>query len=371
MLNNQKFGKRLVQAGVISQTQLEEALRQQQVQEGRLGELLVQLGFVSEATVLQFLAAEFRTRYVSTERLAKARIPRQVLELLPLNVAEHYHLIPVLYDPDNSTLSIVTSDPQNEASLREVHMITRVRELRVYVALQSAVQAAIRKHYRNEQNAFEALLQKDQVNYNATHGAEYGQTRGAYVNANYGYTYENTGDNTNVSSVPGYGQGNTAYATFDQYNNTSNRDYNADYVDDDVTRIHSNFHETLYSDSDVYHEQTSQSRESLLLQTSLQWMRLFSERLRQSNEAYASHMARQEPLFRLVLKRLNLDPVSSDDIELAFYVHQIFCDEYPRPDLMSLEKNDERQVETQEQYLEELSRFKMIPLPTNTFHILQ
>ena len=407
MLDNQKFGKRLVQAGVINQAQLDEALRQQQVQEGRLGEILVRLGYVSESTVLQFLAAEFRTRYVSTERLAKARIPQQVLDLLPLSIAEHFHLIPVLYDPENSTLSIVTSDPQNDGSLREVHMITRVRELRVYVALQSAVQAAIRKHYRGDVNAFAPLL----------HGQYYeGAEPHSSQSPDYPIQYTDA-----MSSYPGHSPHESAYSPsaffstgtpapiahpspaypmppYEPYNPVDvghappayappPPPYHADPYgdnDDDVTRIHSNFHEALYDDPPPYtapaappppmpaqaHLPPEPAYASAPATNLLALSRLFIQKIQRESAIYRRHLGLQEPLLRLAIKRLNMNKEEAEALWLAFYIHHIHT-ELPKADLISLEQQPALQAQIRENHEEHLHELAGVALPTEVFEILQ
>ncbi len=410
MLDNQKFGKRLVQAGVINQAQLDEALRQQQVQEGRLGEILVRLGYVSESTVLQFLAAEFRTRYVSTERLAKARIPQQVLDLLPLSIAEHYHLIPVLYDPENSTLSIVTSDPQNEASLREVHMITRVRELRVYVALQSAVQAAIRKHYRGDINAFAPLLQGQGGAYTESHetnsqAPEYNNSPypESYNNVSGGYSgYYDDNPNPQFGGAPGtpspYGRGAGAYYDPYQpidtnnmggYSNAPPNAYPDPYGDndDDVTRIHANFHEALYEQpggvpapapppsaapayppSDPYAQTfapPAQPSTNLLALT-----KLFTQRIQRESAVYRRHLNLQEPILRLLLKRMNATPAEKDALWMAFYLHHIDS-ELPKSSLISLAQNEQLYADAHKQHNAHIENIRSMRLPVEVLEILQ
>ncbi|MCB9643596.1 MAG: DUF4388 domain-containing protein [Myxococcales bacterium] len=402
MLDNQKFGKRLVQAGVINQAQLDEALRQQQVQEGRLGEILVRLGYVSESTVLQFLAAEFRTRYVSTERLAKARIPQQVLDLLPLSIAEHYHLIPVLYDPENSTLSIVTSDPQNEASLREVHMITRVRELRVYVALQSAVQAAIRKHYRGDINAFAPLLQAQGTPYPEDHNTnsqppEYSSPYPDSYNVSGGYSgYYEDNPGAQFGNPPGtpspYGRNMGGYydpyAPMDPnamggYGNDPSA-YPEPYGDndDDVTRIHANFHEALYEQppaeqqnalpayeqNDIYANQYQappQQATNLLALT-----KLFTQRIQRESAVYRRHLSLQEPILRLLVKRLNMTQPDSESLWMAFYLHHIDTD-LPKASLISLEQNEHLLADAQKQHAAHVENLRMMGLPNDVMNILQ
>ena len=75
-----KLGERLVEAGLVTSDSIQKALEHQKITGHRLGDCLVEIGLLQEAALLRFLAAEFQTRFVSAEKLAKARIPTEVLD---------------------------------------------------------------------------------------------------------------------------------------------------------------------------------------------------------------------------------------------------------------------------------------------------
>lgn len=424
MPDNQKFGKRLVQAGVITQEQLEEALKNQGLEEGRLGELLVRLGYVSESTILQFLAAEFRTRYVSTERLARARIPADVLELLPVQLAERYNLIPVLFDMDTQTLSVVTSEPQNEDNLREVHMLTSVRELRVYVALQPAVQAAIRKHYRGEINAFKELLFQEgeggalessgypssgplhQDAYgNPLYGQQgmsedylpanqpqmYGATPSPYGSApgynianpyggeGYDYNY-----NANANANPGYDANQQGYNNPANYPTSYDNAYQEGY-EDDVTRLHANPYMGNaegydpnavgygYGQQDFGGQVMGQGYGAPLSPLARINVTELTRRLVQQAESlsprYKRHQSTQQPVMEVMLRRLNYSPEESQPLWLALYLHHFYLPE-PHPCLLNLEPDSEVTKAMEGQHNLHLATFNHMQLPDETLETL-
>lgn len=421
MLDNERFGKRLVKAGVITQDQLDEALHHQELQEGRLGEILVRLGYVSESTILQFLAAEFRTRYVSTERLARARIPQQVLDLLPVHLAERYNLIPVLYDAETSTLSIVTSEPQNEENLREVHMLTSVRELRVYVALQPAVQAAIRKHYRGEINAFKDLLyqnaspipnlggqgyvandsygdaydtsgapytqQGDQAihNYGAGYGTEnpygynsgYGDASPYQYNTNdydanhqYGYQPDTSYPGGGYGDVPG-GYGDPAYQ--DDYD-----------MDNEKTKLHVGpYNLSTYDQDTVYKSEAASADYSNIVPSEqpaeaspldqvniLAMTRMLVGQLEALHPRYKQHLAKQRPLLQSILRGLDLQEKDATAIWLAFYLHHMELPE-PHPTLLTMAADPEAKEKQRTAHKKFMRRIAHLRLPEETTEVLQ
>ncbi|MGZ3474163.1 MAG: HD domain-containing phosphohydrolase [Polyangiales bacterium] len=124
-------------------------------------EALIDAG-LPEVEVLKMLASVYKTRFVSTERISKAQIDRATLELVPRKVVDRYHLVPILLDPANATLSVVIADPDNVQGLEEVKVVSRVRNVVALVARVAAVHALIRKIYHGDQNAFAQLERSQQ-----------------------------------------------------------------------------------------------------------------------------------------------------------------------------------------------------------------
>ncbi|MFO0676596.1 MAG: DUF4388 domain-containing protein [Polyangiaceae bacterium] len=125
----------------------------------RAEEAIIHLGVLSEADLLKFLSAHHKTRFVTTEKLAKSDIDRATLQLLPRKFAESAGLFPVLFDAATSTLSVVTADPDNLQALSEAQTVSSARAVKAFVGRPAAVKAAIQKHYGGDIHAF-ALLDR-------------------------------------------------------------------------------------------------------------------------------------------------------------------------------------------------------------------
>ncbi len=152
-----RIGERLIEAGLVSAEAVEQALSHQKITGYKLGDCLVELGLMAEGALLRFLAAEFKTRFVSAEKLAAAKISTEVLDKVPVRMAEKQDFLPIAYDPENRVLSIVMAEPQNEALVKEIAIVTDMEEVFAYVGIRSAIQAGIKKHYYGDPTAFQAL----------------------------------------------------------------------------------------------------------------------------------------------------------------------------------------------------------------------
>lgn len=149
-----KLGERLIEAGLATPEQIEHALQQQKITGRKLGDCLVEIGLVQEQALLRFLASEFNTRFVSAEKLAKAKIPTEVLDKIPVRVAEAQNVLPLAYDSERRVLSVVSADPQNKPALDELRLLADVEEIYAYVGLRSAIAAGIKKYYYGDTAAF-------------------------------------------------------------------------------------------------------------------------------------------------------------------------------------------------------------------------
>lgn len=154
-----RLGERLIEAGLVSAEAVEQALQQQKITGHKLGDCLVELGLVQETALLRFLAGEFKTRFVSADKLAKAKIPAEALDKVPVRMAEEGVFLPLALDDERKVLSIVMAEPQNEGLVKEITLVTEMDEVFAYIGVRSAILAGIKKHYYGDPTAFAALEQ--------------------------------------------------------------------------------------------------------------------------------------------------------------------------------------------------------------------
>jgi response regulator RpfG family c-di-GMP phosphodiesterase len=154
-----RLGERLIEAGLASAEAIEQALQHQKITGHRLGDCLVELGLVQETVLLRFLAGELKTRYVSADKLAKATIPPEVLDKVPVRMAEAQCFLPIAFDPERKILSVVMAEPQKADLVREIALVTEMNEVFPFIGVRNAIQAAIKKHYYGDPTAFAALEQ--------------------------------------------------------------------------------------------------------------------------------------------------------------------------------------------------------------------
>jgi len=152
-----KLGERLVEAGLVTKEAVEQALQQQKITGHKLGDCLVELGLLAEMALLRFLATELNTRFVTTEKLARAKVSQEVLDKVPVRMAESQLFMPIAIDPERKILSIVAAEPQNTAMIDELALVTGMEEVYAFIGLRSSIVAAVKKHYYGDVTAFNTL----------------------------------------------------------------------------------------------------------------------------------------------------------------------------------------------------------------------
>src|ERR1700742_4768966 len=113
-----RLGQLLVDARLISATALDEVLAAQRVDGRRLGTLLVERGMINETQLTQILSHQLSVPWVS---LLHVEFSRQLLNLVPRDVAERFCLVPIYVRHvrnQGDTLYVAMDDPSNEDGQR-------------------------------------------------------------------------------------------------------------------------------------------------------------------------------------------------------------------------------------------------------------
>lgn len=141
-----RLGDLLIEAGLISETQLKAALNEQRKWGGRLGRTVVELGFVTETAIGSLLAKQLELPSVDLDTMA---LDQAAPTWLRLDLCERYGVFPLAINPAARAISIATSDPTNVEHLQALELATNLKVMPT-VATASAIERAIRKYYFGE-----------------------------------------------------------------------------------------------------------------------------------------------------------------------------------------------------------------------------
>src|SRR5436190_11681852 len=135
------FGERLVEAGYISQTQLDLARREKKRHGGLIGQTLVSLGFVSQEIISAFVAKESETRIVDVNRSV---IDKAVLQLVAFETAKRLKALPL--SRENGSLTVALADPCDVVAIDTLQQLTGLT-LEVVSAPERDILNCLELHY--------------------------------------------------------------------------------------------------------------------------------------------------------------------------------------------------------------------------------
>ena len=138
-----RLGEMLVDAGLITAAQLQEALRHQRFAGGRMGTNLVALGFISEEVLMDFLAHQTGVPRADFRNL---NVEADVLKRIPRRLAEQLTILPVEFK-EPKTLVLAMADPSDLNAIDSARFASGLT-IDPVVASHSALRAAIAEQYR-------------------------------------------------------------------------------------------------------------------------------------------------------------------------------------------------------------------------------
>jgi len=144
MSSRAPLGERLVQAGLIQRAELETALSRQAENGQRLGETLLELGFITEDELLPFIESQVG---VPAVRLREGLLDPQAVRLLPRQFAERLKVI-ALFRVHNE-LTVATDDPLDLERIDRIENATGMT-VRPVFAFKAAIERITRRAYEDD-----------------------------------------------------------------------------------------------------------------------------------------------------------------------------------------------------------------------------
>lgn len=149
-VQRKRMGDMLLAEGTVSEVQIEEALREAKKDGLKLGEKLVELGYVTEDIIAQALSNQLQIERVN---LADAYIDESFVKLIQGDILRRYVMIPVCYDKENvNRVQVAMSDPMDMAAMDEFSIITNL-QVEPLIATKYEIETALDRYYSDAETA--------------------------------------------------------------------------------------------------------------------------------------------------------------------------------------------------------------------------
>ncbi len=134
----------LVEEGLISPAQINDALMRQKMHGGKFGSQLLYHRYIDEASLVKALAIQFGCEGIV---LSEIDIPDDVAKMIPSKLALTRMVMPFEYDPKTLTLKIACENPTDPGLINELNFIAQGKKIKLYLAAELVLETVINKHF--------------------------------------------------------------------------------------------------------------------------------------------------------------------------------------------------------------------------------
>ena len=137
-----RLGEMLVDEGIISEEQLQEAMHEQKIKGGRLEKILISQGYVTQDVIMAFVGTQLGIPHVSLTEIGE--IPNDVVFSVPESIAINHILIPIV--KKDKRLTVAMADPLNVFAIDDIKMMTGF-DVDPAIASETEIKAMQAKYY--------------------------------------------------------------------------------------------------------------------------------------------------------------------------------------------------------------------------------
>jgi general secretion pathway protein E len=153
-MKDKPLGEILLQISTLERNQLEEGLKALEERGGRLGDILVKLGYVTESQVLYGLSLQMGLPFLHDVEVDD--VDPELCSALPIHFARKHGILPIKRDGDG--ISVATSNPLDIYPLDDVRILLD-QEVKPVVMPPGAIIDAINRVYDRDTNAAQQIIE--------------------------------------------------------------------------------------------------------------------------------------------------------------------------------------------------------------------
>ena len=143
-----RIGDLLVEAGAITEEQLQEALAKQKEEGGMLGNIIMDMGFISRELLITVLTTQMGIEYCEVKSV---KIDEDVIQLVPETLVQKYKVMPIGYDPENpNILQVAMADPMDLMAVDDISIASGLN-VEPMLSFQDDLETVIGKYYGSAQ----------------------------------------------------------------------------------------------------------------------------------------------------------------------------------------------------------------------------
>ena len=154
MFDDDYLASILLEQGIVTESQLNEAFEEKERSGTSLGHVLVDFGFTTEEQILNVIADNLGMEVVNMKYV---EIPDDVLKRVSASFARAYEIIPIRFE--DNTLTVALSDPLNPTILDDLHFMLGTN-VKGAISNKEDIMEAITKFYGTSGESVEDMLKE-------------------------------------------------------------------------------------------------------------------------------------------------------------------------------------------------------------------
>ena len=159
-LRGRTLGRILIKMGVLDRDKVHECLKIQSQRGGKvqIGQIFLELGLVDEGQLQMALAAQRGMEYFSLDGID---IPSDVVEKVPAQMANTYHIVPIEYNQQLNELSVALDNPENFRATDDLSTLMGFK-VTAKITDSDALERALTKYYKEQDENINELIDEIQ-----------------------------------------------------------------------------------------------------------------------------------------------------------------------------------------------------------------
>ncbi len=139
-----RVGDLLVEAGAITDEQLQEALAKQKEEGGMIGNIIMEMGFISRELLITVLTTQMGIDYCEIQSV---QIDENVIKLVSKDLVQKYKAMPIGFSPDNpNMLQVAMADPMDLMAIDDISISSGL-QVEPLLSFQDDLENVIGKFY--------------------------------------------------------------------------------------------------------------------------------------------------------------------------------------------------------------------------------
>jgi type IV pilus assembly protein PilB len=150
------IGQILKEMKLVSEFDVQTALKTQKEKGGALGKVLLDQGLITGDDLTKGLAVQSGMEFVD---LTKLEITPELLDLVDSNTADTFAVLPVHYDKEANVLTVAIHDPSDLNVLDALRFsLPKISSFKAAVASEDSIRAAIDRYYHQRGESVDSML---------------------------------------------------------------------------------------------------------------------------------------------------------------------------------------------------------------------